>query len=33
MAKNPLSRLEARVLDGFRAPGDLTGTTWDWIKV
>jgi regulator of RNase E activity RraA len=29
MAKNPLSRLEARVLDGFRALGDLTGTTSD----
>lgn len=29
MAKNPLGRLEARVLDGFRALGDLTGTTSD----
>jgi 4-hydroxy-4-methyl-2-oxoglutarate aldolase len=29
MAKNLPSRLEARVLDGFRALGDLTGTTSD----
>ena len=29
MAKNPLGRLEARVLEGFRALGDLTGTTSD----
>ena len=29
MAKNLLDRLEARVLDGFRALGDLTGTTSD----
>ena len=29
MAKNPLSRLDARVLEGFRALGDLTGTTSD----
>jgi regulator of RNase E activity RraA len=29
MAKNPLDRLEARVLEGFRALGDLTGTTSD----
>ena len=29
MAKNPLSRLDARVLEGFRALVDLTGTTSD----